>query len=59
MDYPDKLATQGTQDEENQNEHTTQYIFDTAIRKQTQIQEIRHPPPTNNCRQRRTEHRFY
>jgi predicted acetyltransferase len=27
----------GTQDEEKQNKNTTQYVLDTAIRKQTQI----------------------
>ena len=35
MDNPEKLARQGTQDEENKN--TTQYMLDTAMRKQTQI----------------------
>jgi len=34
MDNPEKLATQGTQDEESKN--TTQYKVDTTIRKQTQ-----------------------
>jgi hypothetical protein len=37
MDNPDKLATYGTQDEEKQNKNTTQYVFDTTMRKQTQI----------------------
>ena len=37
MDNPEKLATQGTQDEEKQNNNTTQYVLDTTIRKQTQI----------------------
>jgi hypothetical protein len=37
MDNPEKLATQGTQDEEQQNNKTTQYVLDTTIRKQTQI----------------------
>ena len=36
MDNPEKLSTQGTQDEEKQNKHTTQYVFDTTIHKQTQ-----------------------
>ena len=35
MDNPEKLATYGTQDEENQNKNTTQYVLDTTIRKQT------------------------
>ena len=37
MDSPEKLVTQGTQDEEKQNKTTTQYALDTTIRKQTQI----------------------
>ena len=37
MDNPEKLATQGTQDEERQNKNTTQYVLDTTIcNKQTQ-----------------------
>ena len=36
-DNPEKLATYGTQDEENQNKSTTQYVFDSTVRKQTQI----------------------
>ena len=31
MDNPEKLATQGTQDEEKQNKNTTQYVLDTTI----------------------------
>jgi hypothetical protein len=31
---PEKLATQGTQNEEKQSKNTTQYVFDTTIRKQ-------------------------
>jgi len=34
MDNPQKLATLGTQDEENQNKKL--YVLDTTIRKQTQ-----------------------
>ena len=34
-DNPEKLATHGTQDEENQNKNTTQYVLDTTIGKQT------------------------
>jgi hypothetical protein len=37
MENPEKLAEQFTQDEEKQNKNTTQYVLDTAIRKQTQI----------------------
>ena len=37
MDNPEKLATQGIQDEEKHNKNTTQYVLDTTIRKQTQI----------------------
>ncbi len=36
MDNPEKLATQGTQDEE-QNKNTTQYVLDTTVRKQKQM----------------------
>ena len=36
MDNPEKLATQGTQDEDKQSKNTTQYVQDTTIRKQTQ-----------------------
>ena len=37
MSNPEKLATQGTQDEEKkiQSKNTTQYLFDTTIQKQT------------------------
>ena len=34
---PEKLVTQGTQDEDKQNKNTTQYVLDTAMLKQTQI----------------------
>jgi hypothetical protein len=39
MDNLEKLATQGTQDEEkqNKNKNTTQYVLDTTMRKQTEI----------------------
>ena len=37
MNNPEKLATQGTQDEESQNKNTQQYMLDTAICKQIQI----------------------
>ena len=37
MDNPEKLATQGTQDEGKQSKDTTQYVLDTIIRIQTQI----------------------
>jgi hypothetical protein len=35
MNNPEKLATYGTQDEDQQNKNTTQYVLDTTIRKQT------------------------
>ena len=35
MDNPEKVATQGTQDEEKQNKNTTQYVTDTTTHKQT------------------------
>ena len=37
MDNPEKLATQGTQDEEKQNKNTTQYVLNPNMCKQTQI----------------------
>ena len=37
MDNPEKLATQGSQDEETQNKNTTQYALDTTMSKQAQI----------------------
>jgi hypothetical protein len=37
MENPVKLATEGTQDDEKLNKHTTQYVLDTTMRKQTQI----------------------
>ena len=36
MDKMEKLATQGTQNEEKPNKNTTQYVLDTTIHKQTQ-----------------------
>ena len=44
MDNPEKLGTQVTQDEENQNKNTAQYMLDTTLRKQTQAMQIRHEP---------------
>ena len=35
MDNPEKLTTQGTQDEDKQNKNTIQYLLDTTMRKQT------------------------
>ena len=35
MDNLEKLATLGTQDEEEQSKITTQYVLDTTIHKQT------------------------
>ena len=37
MDNPEKLAIQGTQDEEERNKNTTQYVFDNTMHKQIQI----------------------
>ena len=37
MDNPEKLATYGTEDEDNQYKNTAQYVLDTTRRKQTQI----------------------
>ena len=37
MDNPEKLATQGIQDEDKQTKNTTQYVLDTDIYKQRQI----------------------
>ena len=37
MDNPEKLATQGAQDDEKQKKNTTQYALDITVRKQTQI----------------------
>ena len=33
MGNPEKPATSGTQDEDNQTKNTTQYVLDTTIRK--------------------------
>ena len=37
MNNPEKLATQGTEDEDKQTQNTAQYALDTTMRKQTQI----------------------
>jgi hypothetical protein len=37
MDNTEKLATLGTQNEEEQNKNATQYVLDTSISKQTEI----------------------
>ena len=37
MDNPEKLATQGSQDEDKQNKNTTHYVLETTIGKQTEI----------------------
>ena len=37
MDNPEKLAAQGTQDEDKQNKSTTQDVLDNTMRKQTQL----------------------
>ena len=36
-DRPEKLAIQGTQDEEKQNKNKTHYVLDTTLRKRKQI----------------------
>jgi hypothetical protein len=36
-DNPERLATQGTQDEDKQIKNTTQYMLDIILRKQAQI----------------------
>ena len=46
----EKLATQGTKDEEN--ETKTKYMQDTIIRKQTQITQI-HVRQTTGCKDER------
>jgi hypothetical protein len=33
MDNPEKLESEGTQDEEKQSKNTTQYVLDTTMRK--------------------------
>jgi hypothetical protein len=33
MDHPEKLAAQGTQDEEKQNKNTTKQVLDTIVLK--------------------------
>ena len=37
MNNLEKLTTLGTQDEDKENKNTTQFVFNTAIRKQRQI----------------------
>jgi len=44
MDNPETLATWGTQHKKITNQDTTQYVFDTTMRKQTQITYIRRDP---------------
>ena len=44
-DNTEKLATWGKQDKEKQNKNTTQYVFDTTIRIQTEIAQIPHASP--------------
>ena len=40
MNNPEKLATQGTQDEEKQSKNTAQYVLGTTMRKQTRIADV-------------------
>ena len=35
IDNPEKMATQGTQDEEKQSKNTTQYMLDATMRQPT------------------------
>jgi hypothetical protein len=44
MDNPEKLATQGTQDENKQSKNTMQYVLAISMRKETQITQIRQEP---------------
>jgi len=37
MDNAERLATKGTQDEDKPNKNAPQYVFNTAMHKQTQI----------------------
>ena len=37
MDNPEKLATLGTQDEDNQIKNISQHVLETTMRKQTEI----------------------
>ena len=43
MDNPEKLLTQGTQDDEKQYKNTTHYKFDTSIHKQNSARRGRDP----------------
>ena len=46
-DNPEKLETEGTQDDNKQHKNTTQYVLDTTLRKQTQIMSSSHEPSVN------------
>jgi hypothetical protein len=50
MDHSEKLARQGTQDEEEQNKNTTQYVLETTMLRQTQMthHKLDMRRPTNN-----------
>ena len=37
METPENLTTYGTKDEDKQNKNTAKYVYDTTMRKQTQI----------------------
>jgi len=50
MNNSEKLATQGSQDEDKQKNITTQCFLNTNIHKQTQQTSIRHEPPTRHWR---------
>ena len=49
MDNPDKLATQGTQDEDSNNKYTPQYVLSTTIHKQTQTTGLYVYSPKKKC----------
>jgi len=47
VDNPEKLATKGTQDEDQQNKNTTKYVLDTTIRKHKQRKYYTRPSTIN------------
>jgi hypothetical protein len=60
MDNLEKLATQGTQDEEKRSKNITQYALDTAIRKPTQARQTtegKNEPNIVFMRKRTSQHR--
>ena len=55
---PEKLVIQVTQDDENQSTNTTQYLSDTAMRKQTQHNICRTPLYVNKHNAISVGHRY-